>query len=160
MKKSIVFKSTLILFLSTFFFASSCKKKDKVPIIFTFNLNNQKVDCSKSFGFSDRVISDQSIIWGRNDNFGIVNLVLDTTVVGSFTQSDYESSLKGYAVNFTNTDDVYYSYSNNNPKGYFNIKVKTYNNDEISGTFSAKLFDLTNDSDSVMIEEGVFSYGF
>ena len=159
MKKSNFIQFSFILLCSIFLFTASCKKNSKVPNIFTYNLNNQKVDCSKNYGISERVISGQTVIWGRNEESGFLDLVLDTTVVGSYNQTDYVNSLNGYSVNYTDHSDKLYTYSKSISKGQFIINLKKYDDDEISATFSAVLFDLTNNSDSVIIEDGVFSFG-
>ena len=156
MKKFILLNFSIAL-ISVFLLAiTSCKKKKSVPNLFNYELNSQKVNCS-SFAVGDRVISNQSILWGRNDDVGQLELILDTIRVGTFTETDYNNTLSGYAITFNDKNDNLYSYIKNS-KSRFNIILKVSNKDEISGTFSAVLFNLSNDKDSVIIENGIFSF--
>ncbi|MBL6662657.1 MAG: hypothetical protein ISP71_01020 [Flavobacteriales bacterium] len=156
--KKLNLASFAFILLSIFFLLNtSCKKKKSVPNVFTYELNSQKVNCP-AFAIGDRVISNQSIFWGRNDDVGQLELIIDTVRVGVFDQADYVNSLSGYSINFNDKNDNLYTYTKNS-NSRFVINLKVSDGDEISGSFSATLHNIANNLDSVVIENGVFSFG-
>ena len=144
--------------LSVFFLLNtSCKKKKSVPNVFTYEINSQKVNCP-AFAIGDRVISNQSIFWGRNNDVGQLELILDTIRVDVFNLADYFSTLNGYSINFNYKNDNLYTYTKNS-NSRFVINLKVSDEDEISCSFSAVLYNIANSLDSVVVENGFFSFG-
>ncbi|MAR99541.1 MAG: hypothetical protein CMD21_02470 [Flavobacteriales bacterium] len=66
--------------------------------------------------------------------------------------------MSGYSINFNDKNDNLYTYTKNS-NSRFVINLKVSDEDEISGSFSAVLYNIANSLDSVVVENGVFSFG-